>query len=74
VTADDLRKAEARYQRASRRAEEARDYRNAAVRAALAEGWTHARIAEATGLTRGRIGQIAIDQLKKTPPERLFSA
>jgi hypothetical protein len=59
VTADDLRKAEARYKRAVRRSEEAREARNALVRQALAEGWTHARIAEATGLTRGRIGQMA---------------
>jgi hypothetical protein len=59
VTAADLRKAEARYQRAAARAEHARYQRNAAVRAALAEGWTHAAIAEATGLTRGRVGQIA---------------
>jgi hypothetical protein len=59
VTADELRKIEARYQRAFRRSEEARAARNAAVREALGEGWTHARIAEATGLTRGRVGQIA---------------
>jgi hypothetical protein len=59
MTAEELRQTEARYQRASRRYEEAREARNAAVRTALAEGWTHARIAEATGLTRGRIGQLA---------------
>jgi hypothetical protein len=59
VVAEDLRKAEARYQRASRRAEEAREHRNRIVREALDAGWTHAKIAEATGLTRGRIGQIA---------------
>jgi hypothetical protein len=59
VTAAELRKTEARYQRASRRAEELRLERNAAVLAALAAGWTHARVAEATGLTRGRINQIA---------------
>lgn len=59
MTTDELRKAEARYQRASVRAEEARTERNALVRAALAEGWTHAQIAEATGLSRGRIGQMA---------------
>ena len=58
LTAAELRKAEARYQRAFRRAEEAREARNALVRAALEAGWTHAQIAEATGLTRGRIGQI----------------
>jgi hypothetical protein len=55
----ELRKVEARYQRASRLAEQAREARNAAVREALAEGWTHAKISEATGLTRGRVGQIA---------------
>lgn len=59
MTSAELRKAEARYQRAFRRAEEAREARNAAVRAARAEGWTDARIAEATGLTRSRVGQIA---------------
>jgi hypothetical protein len=60
VTAAELRQAEARYQRASRRSEEAREARNAAVRAALEAGWTHARIAEATGMSRARVGQIAL--------------
>jgi hypothetical protein len=55
-------KAEARYQRAFRRSEVERERRNAAVREALAAGWTHARIAEATGLTRGRVGQIAMSR------------
>lgn len=59
MTADELRKAEARYKQASLRAEEAREARNATVLRALADGWTHAAIADATGLTRGRIGQIA---------------
>jgi hypothetical protein len=36
MTAAELRKAEARYQRAVRRSEEAREVRNAAVLAALA--------------------------------------
>ena len=60
MTADELRKAEARYQRASGRAEHARTVRNELVCEALATGWTHARIAEATGLTRSRVGQIAL--------------
>jgi DNA-directed RNA polymerase specialized sigma24 family protein len=59
MKAAELRQAEARYQRAFRRSETLREERNHAVRQALAEGWTHARIADATGLTRGRIGQIA---------------
>ena len=59
MSPEELRKAEARYQRAFARSEEAREHRNALVRAALAEGWTHARIAEATGLSRGRVNQLA---------------
>jgi hypothetical protein len=59
VTTTELRKAERAYQRAQRRAEETREARNATVLAALDAGMTHAKIAEATGLTRGRIGQLA---------------
>ena len=60
MTATELRQAEARYQRAFRRSEDVRAERNAAVHAALKDGWTHAQIAEATGLTRSRVGQIAL--------------
>lgn len=60
MTAEELRNVEARYARAFRRAEEAREARNAAVRKAIREHWTHAQIAEATGLTRTRVGQIAL--------------
>jgi hypothetical protein len=59
MTADGLRKAEARYQRAFARSEQLRRERNALVLEALGAGWTHAQIAKATGLTRGRIGQLA---------------
>lgn len=55
----DLREAERAYSTATRRAERLRAERNALVQQALAAGWTHSRIAEATGLTRGRIGQMA---------------
>jgi hypothetical protein len=58
VTVEELKKAEARYRRAYSRAEEAREARNEAVRKALAEGWTHQAISDATGLTRGRINQL----------------
>lgn len=64
MTPQELRKAEAAYQAAVRRSEAKREARNAAVHQALSEGWTHARIAEATGLTRGRVGQLA----KETQP------
>ncbi len=58
MTAAELRKIEARYQRASVRSEQLRQERNALICAALDAGWTHAAIAEATGLSRGRIAQI----------------
>jgi hypothetical protein len=60
TTAAELRKAEAAHQAAFRRYEQARERRNAAVHRAIAAGWSHARIAEATGLTRARVGQIAL--------------
>jgi hypothetical protein len=59
VTVEQLRDAEAAYRAAFVRAEELRVARNEAIREALAAGWTHARIAEATGLTRSRVGQFA---------------
>jgi DNA-binding NarL/FixJ family response regulator len=59
VTANELRKAEARYQRASARSEQLRRERNALILEALAAGWTHAQIAKATGMTRSRVGQLA---------------
>jgi hypothetical protein len=59
MTAGELRELEADYRRAAAVAEGRRETRNTAIRAAIAAGLTHAQIAEATGLTRGRIGQIA---------------
>jgi hypothetical protein len=58
MTAGELRRADAAYRTAARRYEQAREARNATVRQALAEGWTHARIADTLGLSRGRINQI----------------
>lgn len=65
MTAAVLEAIEARYKRASLRVEELRAVRNAAIREALAEGMTHATIAAATGLSRGRI-----NQLRSDPSER----
>lgn len=59
MTAAELVKAEAAYRAALGRSDAKRDARDALVRAAIAGDWTHARIAEATGLTRGRVNQIA---------------
>lgn len=60
VTPAELRNAEARYQRAFARLEAERVARNEAIRQAISNGWTHAQIADATGLTRARVGQIAL--------------
>lgn len=51
--------AEEAFRRAWAEAERLRKERNRAVRAAL-EHHTHAAVAKATGLTRGRIGQISL--------------
>lgn len=59
MTAQYLRDLETCYQHVQRQADRARSDRNAGIREALEAGWTHAMIAEATGLTRGRIGQLA---------------
>jgi DNA-binding NarL/FixJ family response regulator len=57
-TRADLRKAEAAYRQASEKAERLRAIRNQVVASALAEGMTHRQIADATGLSRARIGQL----------------
>lgn len=59
MTPEALAAAEARYQRAYTASEQARTARNDLIREALEQGWTHARIADATGMTRTRAGQIA---------------
>lgn len=48
------------YQHVHKQAERARQERNAGIREAVEDGWTHAEIARATGLTRGRVGQLAM--------------
>jgi ParB-like chromosome segregation protein Spo0J len=58
MTAEWLRNLESNYRHVQRRADAARYERNAGIHEALAEGWTHAQIAEVTGLSRGRISQI----------------
>jgi transcriptional regulator with XRE-family HTH domain len=61
----EARKAEAAYQAAFRRAEDKRIARNYLVRRAIQAGCTHAEIAAATGLTRSRVGQIALGENAK---------
>jgi DNA-binding NarL/FixJ family response regulator len=53
-----LRQLERAYQTAAAKAQANRQERNAAVAEALAAGMTHAQIAKATGLSRGRVGQL----------------
>lgn len=57
MTAERLRKAQHRYERST---SDARETRDKVIREALAAGWTQRRVAEATGLTHGRIAQIAL--------------
>lgn len=71
MSAAALANAEARYQRAHTRAERARHARNHLIHTALGAGWTHARIAHATGLTRARVGQLALTGTMLDPiPQR----
>lgn len=59
MTPADLRFAEENWKAQRRIAEQARLHRNALFHEAILAGWTHARIAEATGLSRARVGQLA---------------
>lgn len=58
MTPDELRSLAEISRRATARAEQAQEARDEGIRRALGAGWTHARIAELTGLSRGRIGQV----------------
>lgn len=60
MTGTELARREKDYRRAAKAAEQLRSQRNAAVVLAASEGMTHAEIARATGLTRSRVGQIAL--------------
>lgn len=58
MTRAELRKLQRDYERAAAKVEVLRAARNDAIRQHIAEGWTHAAISEATGLSRGRVAQI----------------
>lgn len=58
MTVEQLQQAEAAYRAAFAVSEDLRNQRNAAVLAALRDGWTHQQISDATGLSRGRVSQI----------------
>lgn len=59
TTAAELKKAARAHQLAAAKATKARLKRDLLICDALLAGWTHQRIADATGLTRGRINQIS---------------
>jgi len=59
VTADQLRTAATNYASTAENVTELLAVRNTLIRQALANGWTHAMVADATGLSRGRINQIS---------------
>jgi predicted XRE-type DNA-binding protein len=54
-----LRSAQASYLAAKRHADDKRRIRNAAIHLAIESGMTQSQIATLTGLTRGRVAQIA---------------
>lgn len=58
VTPDELRSAEQKFRADFAAAEQSRARRNELVMAARRAGWSYQRIADATGLTRGRLSQI----------------
>lgn len=58
--AGELRSLSTRIRRRQAGVQELEEERLPLIRQALAEGWTHAQIAEATGLSRARVGQIAL--------------
>ena len=60
VTVDALDRAEGRFRLEMELVEASRRERNRLVREAVAEGWTHRQVAESTGLSRARVGQIAL--------------
>jgi DNA-binding NarL/FixJ family response regulator len=59
MTLAELRKVERAYRRSALRTEQLRAQRNAAILSAIAAGLRHSQIADATDLSRGRIGQLA---------------
>jgi ParB-like chromosome segregation protein Spo0J len=67
ITRRKLEGAEAALRKSAVRTEQLVERRNALVRQATAEGWTHRQIAEAVGLARSRISQLA--PARTTPKE-----
>lgn len=59
MTVEDLRRIQSMLDKSARKTQMLRDCRDAVVRDSIEEGMSHSEIAEATGLSRGRIGQIA---------------
>jgi ribosome-binding protein aMBF1 (putative translation factor) len=67
ITRKKLEGAEAALRKSAERTEQLGERRNALVRQAVAEGWTHRQLAEAIGHTRSRISQLA--PARTTPTE-----
>jgi DNA-binding NarL/FixJ family response regulator len=62
-----LSAAQRAFERDEARAARSRTKRDALIADAIAAGWSQTRIATATGLTRGRVGQLA-SRLKGLTP------
>ncbi len=59
MSSADLTRLQRVHERAEAKAKAAADARNEAIYEALREGWTHAKIADATGLSRGIVSKFA---------------
>ena len=59
MTKRELQRLQSAYTRTEEMREEARRKRDEGIKRALEEGWTTVRIAEAMGLSQGRVSQIA---------------
>lgn len=65
----ELRGAAQLYEQARIKTEAYRQTREKTIRKAIAKRMTHAKIAEATGLSRGRIGQMAMSAPQPPPAD-----
>lgn len=71
ITKLKLKRAEAAFQASAVRYERNRERRNALFNEAIAEGWSLAQIADATGLARSRVGQLTSPRRASDDSERV---
>jgi len=65
VTAEELVARERDYQDATLALEAAREARSRAIRDAIADGWSYRRVGEVLGVSRGRVYQLAREEVAR---------